>query len=239
MGGDRECAIPVDTRDEVEEAIQQLIQREKRKPPAVRRGYILVYLILLNEEQHQEEYRRPAEGQERRDDEDTALFQSHVTPRKRKHEELQSEPTSHSSSPVLPDPNLQSSQDPYPDLHSTPADPQEQAPPPVLPQPNLQSSQVPPSSNSSPTPGAYMALAKSQSHPSHQLFHKRGVIYCRVCGLYGTVKFVNLLKPCRKPAKWVGSMGYKNLSKIHRDIPPQPLESWPLNMFESPPSGPV
>jgi hypothetical protein len=115
------------------------------------------------------------------------------------------------------------------------------SPSPVLPQPNLQPSRefLHSSLHSIPSPNACIAVARSESDPSHQLFFQRGVIYCRHCGNYGTVRFIKLLKPCQRPTPWKNSMGYKNLDRIHRNIAPSPLLEWPLNISDSPPAGAI
>ena len=111
--------------------------------------------------------------------------------------------------------------------------------PAPLPNSSLQSSASSSSVHSAPTPNSSMSLAKSQSHPSHQLFYKQGVIYCRACGNYGTVKFLSLLKVCKRPLNWKSSMGYKNLVRIFKGQAPSPLEDRPLHLFEAPPEGPI
>ena len=83
---------------------------------------------------------------------------------------------------------------------------------PVLPQPNLQTSKSsnPSPLHATPTPSQCIRVATSESHSCHQLFYIKGVIYCRRCGNYGTVKFRNLLKERYRPentVKWRKNQG--------------------------------
>ena len=85
---------------------------------------------------------------------------------------------------------------------------------------------------------ATLQIAERNTHTSHSLFQKWGVICCGTCGCYTTASLKKLAKECRGKAK-KNSRGQKNLEAIRAGNPPGILTEWPLGEFDSPPPGPL
>ena len=59
-------------------------------------------------------------------------------------------------------------------------------------------------------------------HHTHRLERKRGVIWCKTCGAYGTTRGRKLLLPCRPPT----ATGLAQLSRVRRGLTPHNSVDW-------------
>jgi len=80
------------------------------------------------------------------------------------------------------------------------------------------------------------AIGIGTLHPSHNMHHKRGIVWCWNCGAYVTENPRDLAEPCTGE-KSRGRKGF--LNKLKQDLPPRLHMDWPLREGEGPPEGHV
>ena len=65
-------------------------------------------------------------------------------------------------------------------------------------------------------------------HASHNLHHRRGVIWCWRCGSYATEVNRSLGKPCLEGGMLPSRGGANNLRRLARGLAPRSDLEWPL-----------
>ena len=76
-----------------------------------------------------------------------------------------------------------------------------------------------------PTPlkSEIVHIGKQSSHPTHQLFPFRGLVFCRKCGYRGPTFMVNSARRCEPP----GQQGLRNIKALLNGQLPHGLDQWP------------
>ena len=81
-----------------------------------------------------------------------------------------------------------------------------------------------------------LIMGKARLHPTHNMHHKRGIVWCWGCGAYAGAEGKNLLKPCQ--GKVSRGAAYF-LNRLREGKTPRESVCWPCAVGEGPPEGPV
>ena len=81
-----------------------------------------------------------------------------------------------------------------------------------------------------PLKAEIVQLGNRSSHPTHQIFHFKGLIFCNKCGYRGPQKLVGLFRPCKPPSQ----QGKQNLKDLAAGRLPYGLSQWPAAEFNTP-----